>query len=505
MKMKLWQRLSIAVTAAAALLTTSGGYAAAATTKTAALDQAKLDRIEAYVEKQFEQAGFPGGAFAVVDHGKTVRAKGIGYSDMSEQTRATSNTLYAAASVTKPMTAAAVLQLAEQQRIELDAPVRSYLPWFQYKDQERSSKVTIGNLLTHSAGVSRYSADGAIYQDIKNNRNSRENAAKALQQVPMNSEPGAKGQYCNTCYNLLGLVIEEVTGQPYETYMQERLFEPLGMKNTTFAPQEMTDTDVAKEYGYLFGFQTEFAPYWKEFGSSQAPEGGVYTSAEDLARFVAAALEAAQEPDFAAEGVAAADLKDTIYTVTGYEAKTVGGTELLTKSGEGMGSSSEIVLIPSREIGFVLLVGESDGEACGRITDGVVNLMLDLPQESGKGTMPNMLQTIGFISLAFLAIGAILLIRLIVVLLQKRHRIGSLTTRRLMTILARIFLCGTASVPLWYLLLKFRPTEAGFYGYPYDLAIAMIVLVAALSLWTIYSFAELIVSTKHSKIGREIQ
>ncbi|MCI3921195.1 beta-lactamase family protein [Paenibacillus sp. TRM 82003] len=383
------------------------------------VDEGKLQRIGAYVNEQFVQAGIPGGAVAIVYRNETVLAKGIGYADVASEREATADTVYATSSVTKPLTAAAILQLAHSDRIDLDAKVTAYLPWFRYKDAA-SSQVTVRDLLTHSAGVNRFSADGAIYRDIDNNRNSKEHAARTLRFVEMNSAPGIKGQYCNTCYNLLGLIIEQVTGKPYETYMHQELFRPLGMDATAFHPDQLPDADVAKEYGYLFGFPVEARPYWAEFGSSQAPEGGAYSSAADLARFVSATLGYGMVPFFTSgtilehnrKGVPASDLSNTVYTEGGFESSAFGGTPIFSKPGDGMGSSAEIVLIPSQQTGIVLLVGEADGEACGRIAKGIVSLLLDQPPESVKG-MPNFIQLLGWISLAILVFGAVLLLGLI--------------------------------------------------------------------------------------------
>ena len=437
----------------------------------------------AYVREQFAEAGFPGGAFAVFEQGEIVLAEGIGYSNLVTKREATPDTVYSTASITKVLTAAAILKLAEEQQLELDAPVTAYLPWFQYKDAERSAKVTVRHLLTHSAGVNRLSADGAIYQDIRNNRNSLENAAKALRTVEMNNEPGAAGQYCNTCYNLLGLIIEAVTGQNYETYMQEQWFETLGMNHTTFAPYGLSDADVAKEYGYLFGFQTEVRPYWKEFGSSQAPEGGVYSSAIDLARWATVVLEAAS-PQVFESGVVASDLSDVIYTESGFERTELDGVTLLHKSGDGMGSSSYMAYIPSLRTGFVLLVGESHGEATKLIGEGMIQLLIGKTPDPVGGTL-NVFKLLGSISLGIVFISLLLAVMLVgsMVRLRRNHY----AVKRRWAVAVRLLLYSILSVPIWLLLILFRPTEAGFYGYPYDLASAMIALAVTASLWALYS------------------
>ena len=151
-----------------AVLCISTGFAGHAWANgTVILDQAKLEEIDAYLNEQFEIAGFPGGAYAVVDHGQIAVAKGIGYADLKTKQPATEHTVYAIASITKTLTAAAVLKLADQGLIGLDRPVVDYLPWFQYRNKAQSDKVTIRHLLTHSAGVNRFSQTGPSMRTTK--------------------------------------------------------------------------------------------------------------------------------------------------------------------------------------------------------------------------------------------------------------------------------------------------------------------------------------------------
>lgn len=464
-------------------------------------DSEKLERIGVYVKEQFQLGGFPGGSYAIVADGRTVLAEGIGLSDKELKREATPDTMYAVASVTKALTASAVIQLADQGKVDLNAPVKSYLTWFRYQDEQLSSKVTVRHLLTHSAGVNRFTADGAIYQNIANNRNSVENALKTLTTVKMNSVPGAKGQYCNTCYNALGLIIQEVTGQPYESYIREHLLEPLGMTHTAYDPRAITEADIAKEYGYLFGFSKSFAPYWKAFGKSQAPGGGMYSSAADLARFLSALLgfegssvvrSYTWEP-YTREGVAASDLEGVVYTASGFAEKEIAATRVLYKGGDGMGSTGAVALIPSHNYGVVLLIGESNSERRQAIMEGIVQILLGQPPNTVEKVV-NPMQLLGYISLGFVAASLLLMIWIArngVKIVQ--HKIQSVHR---WLVLSRMCLFAALSVPLWYLLIVVRPAESGFYGFPYDLAIGMIALAGSMTIGILYSGALLIMSRR---------
>lgn len=485
----------------ACLLIVSAGFGSLVAYADGGISQQKLDDIQAYIENEFETAGFPGGAYAIVERGEIVAAEGIGYSDVEGKQDATSETVYATASITKVLTASAVLKLVEEGRIELDKPVVDYLPWFRYKDKSQSDRVTIRHLLTHSAGVNRYSADGVIYQNNDKNRNSLENAAKELRTVSMNSTPGVKGQYCNTCYNLLGLVIEAVSDQSYEAYMEQHLFKTIGMNHTAYLPERITGVPVAKEYGYMFGFRMEMPPYSELFGSSQAPEGGAYSNVLDLAKFLSATMGYSDDSFMASgriysymqHGVTASDLAEGMYTEAGFEASEIHNTRIFSKSGEGMGSSSDLFLLPDQQIGVVLLIGESNGERRSRISDGIASMLLDQQPESAAG-VPNYFRLLGFISLVFVVIALVLISWMFVSIAQHR-RLGFQVKRR-WAVTVRLCFYGILSVPIWFLLLKIRPSEAGFYGYPYDFAIAMIALGLVFSLWALYSVTLLWLSNK---------
>lgn len=331
-----------------------------------------------------------------------------------------------------------------------------------------------------------------MYDDIKHNRNSMENAVKSLKNVEMDSAPGSKGQYCNTCYNTLGLIIESVSGQPYASYMNGNFFSPLGMRHTTFHPQQEDDGNVAREYGFMFGFSVETAPYWKEFGESQMPEGGAYSNVTDLALFASAALGFGPSTapygewinKYAQVGIPAADLEGVRYTATGFEEQYLHGKQVLYKTGDGMGSASEIILIPEVETAVVLLIGESNSERRSVIGEGLVDLLLDQEPKTIEN-VPNYMRVLGYISLGLVLFGVLILVSGIFHLARLRKR--NYRVKRRWAGYVSLAMLAVFSVPFWYLLLFVRPSEAGFYGYPYDTAIGLIVTVSALTSAALYT------------------
>lgn len=451
-----------------------------------------LEQIDQYVTRQIQQNKIIGGSYAIVYKDQIVATNGIGVSDDKTQAAVTAETIYSTASVTKAFTAAAILHLYEQGKIDLDAPVQRYIPWFSYQDPEQSAKVTIRHLLTHSAGVNRFAADGSIFQNEEQNRDSLENAVRALNTVELINEPGTQGAYCNTCFNILGLVIETVSQKDYEQYLHEELFQPLQLDHTSFSA-----TNAASEYNWVFGQKNKSIPNNFVFGESQNPEGGLYSNVIDLSKFLSAMMGQGEHSylsretlEMAHKGQVSTGSENTFYALSGFEETIHNNTRLLYKGGDGIGSTAMIMLIPDQEIGIAFLVGESLPELSGPLVQGIVAILQGQTPEEVR-ISASFWQVIGYIALGFSIIGLIQLILLARSLMSIKY------TRKPATwwLICRSILCAIIALPLAYLMLTVRPTQIAFYGYPYDLAIGMIALIVPNLLWLLYSIALLFTGT----------
>ncbi|MEL4026033.1 serine hydrolase domain-containing protein [Lysinibacillus endophyticus] len=438
------------------------------------ISQENLKNVKTYVEEQFEQAGIVGGSYAIVANGEVIDSNGVGYSDVKAQQKATAETIYAIASVTKSFTATAILKLQEEGKLSLQDPVQKYLPWFSYKDKEKSKEVTIEHLLTHSAGVDRFKADGVIFEDEKKYRNSLEDSIRALSNVEMTSNPGEKGQYCNTCYNILGLIIEKVSGMTYYDYMKTNVFQPLDLESTSFGHELKSSQDIAKEYSWFFGFRNTRLLNYEAFGTSQDPEGGIYTNSVDLAKYVAATLGhspllSEDTLKMSYEGVVPTDEEGWEYSLGGFEVGTLENRTLLYKGGDGIGSSSAIMMLPEENIGVVLIMGESNSEPKKPIAMGMLQILMgNEPVE--EAFAPPLFKVAGLVML-FILLGSIIVVAFTVRTVMKKRAIKYRWVRIFYS-----FICLLLFGFVGFLLLNVRPTQIGFYGYPYDLAIGLISL-----------------------------
>ena len=194
-------------------------------------------QVTRVVESFMREGRIPGLAVGIVRSGRPVLAKGFGLTRVGNQTPVTERTLFHMASVTKPFVATAIVQLVERGRIDLDAPVTRYLPYFRMKDP-RASGMTVKQLLNHTAGmpdVTDYAWDRPEYD-----AGALERYIRGLSDSTLLSDPGTKWAYSNIGFEVLADVIAKVSGEPFEDYVQRHILTPAGMRSSTLL---MTDLD----------------------------------------------------------------------------------------------------------------------------------------------------------------------------------------------------------------------------------------------------------------------
>jgi CubicO group peptidase (beta-lactamase class C family) len=184
-----------------------------------------LQLFEKFVRHQIDLDRTPGLSIAFMKD-DFVWAQGYGFADLENTVPAKPESSYRLASVTKTITAFAVLQLVEAGKINLDAEVQTYVPYFPKKKWP----VTIRQLLGHLGGISHYRNEAAE-SHIKEPKNTRQ-AIAVFQDFDLVAEPGTRYNYSTYGYNLLGAVIEAAAGESYGEYIQKHIFAPLGMANS---------------------------------------------------------------------------------------------------------------------------------------------------------------------------------------------------------------------------------------------------------------------------------
>jgi D-alanyl-D-alanine carboxypeptidase len=195
---------------------------------------AHADAIDEFLRAEMHQRRIPGLALAVVRHGAVVKLDGYGLATLEHDVPVTPDTVFELASVTKPITAAAVMALVEDGKIRLDAPITTYLRGAP--DAWRD--VTTRHLLTHTSGLPTLESAfaGAGMEDIRLRYSTARLFGMVTRESPV-SRPGERFQYNDVGYFLLGMIIEHVTGKRYAEFLDERFFRPLGMASTSVLDQ----------------------------------------------------------------------------------------------------------------------------------------------------------------------------------------------------------------------------------------------------------------------------
>lgn len=201
----------------------------------------KLDAIELLVLEIMDRHGIPGASLAIAKDGKLVFAKGFGWSNPAQNQAARPDTLFAVASISKPITALAILKLIEEGKLKLDDPVLPMLAHIRpprgARVDPRLGQITLRQLLNHSGGWDRNKSGDPINWAPQISRKlglagppSSEQFISFMLAVPLDFAPGTREVYSNVGYIMLGKIIEKVTGQGYEAYVQKSVLEPMGIR-----------------------------------------------------------------------------------------------------------------------------------------------------------------------------------------------------------------------------------------------------------------------------------
>lgn len=241
---------------------------------------ALFDLIDAYVREQMRDSRIPGVAIAIVEAGDVAHARGFGTDGNGNEI--TPDTPFWIGSNTKSITALATMQLVEAGAIDLDAPAQRYVPEFRVADEAASSTITVRHLLNQTSGISR--TDGLKAVVATEEEQTVEEVVADMRDLELNRPVGERFEYANLNSVVLGLIIERVTGESWQQYVQGNIFGPLGMTRTYTSKEEAEANGLTATHRYAFGFPIETGGKHLE---GLAPTGYVYSTANDMARYLA--------------------------------------------------------------------------------------------------------------------------------------------------------------------------------------------------------------------------
>ncbi|SFY23789.1 serine hydrolase domain-containing protein [Streptomyces atratus] len=330
-----------------------------AASRAAAADEAGTVReIDAFVRGRLDATGTPGAALAVIEDGRVVHRRGFGEDGRGRAV--TPDTPFLWGSVSKPVTGLAVMQLVEAGRVNLDEPVRTYLPRFRLVDPDVSDRITVRHLLTNTSGIPA-SAGNEIGDRYDNAPGALADAVRDLARIAPTSRPGTSYAYSSAGYAVLGALVEEVSGRPFGTYLHERVLDPLGMDHAVATEQDFERERVAPGHRSVFGTPVRFdAPY----DTAGVPFGHVGGSLRDLTRFVLAELDGGR-----LDGRRVLSAKGTAETQRGHVDGSVGryglgwsvgtlkgtGERMVWKDGALPGHHAMVVMLPDSDRAVIVL------------------------------------------------------------------------------------------------------------------------------------------------------
>ncbi|HWQ47127.1 MAG TPA: serine hydrolase domain-containing protein, partial [Longilinea sp.] len=232
--------------------------------------------VDSYIRTAMQAYNIPGAALVVAQDGQVLFSQS--YGDAGHGQPVTGDTPFYIGSQSKSFTAMAIMQLVEQGLLDLNEPVQTYLPWFRVSDEQASQQITIRNLLQHTSGLSE---EGYVENFPPNA--SLETIVRDLSRARLTSPVGTEMHYFNPGYSTLGLIIETVSGQTYGDYLQEHIFQPLGMVNSFTDPTAAQAAGLAQGYAQVF---MAAVPLDQTFYQYDLPAGFIMSSANDMARYL---------------------------------------------------------------------------------------------------------------------------------------------------------------------------------------------------------------------------
>lgn len=270
------------------------------------VEASSTEELKTYVEKMMEEADLPGVMVTVVQDGEEPIYINEGWKNEKNKEAVTKQTRFELGSNSKAFTGLGLLYLVEQRKLSLDASVSEYLPWFQLKYRGKEEDVKVKDLLYQTSGVNP-STIGILKKD--DSKDALYTAVKDLTGYKTVAEPGTSFLYATMNYDCLGLLIEAVTGESYEKFMNETIFQRYGLTNT-YAGKKKTGEDKLQASGYklgLFGNVEYQAPVYR----GNTPAGYIITDGEDLGKWLKIQLDAAMKKETSDQLVVKSQIPDT--------------------------------------------------------------------------------------------------------------------------------------------------------------------------------------------------
>ncbi len=396
---------------AAALLLTTGavaaapdaGHASAArspSTSAVPAESTPPADLDAYAARAMKTFGAPGMAIAIVD-GNKVTTRSYGVRKLGSPARVDAHTTFPIGSNTKAFTSTALAILVDEGKLHWNDRVVDRLPGFRMYDAYASQNMTITDLLVHRSGLSLGEGDLMVFPDTNRTRAELVHSIRYLKPATSFREGFA---YDNVLYSAAGQLVQAVSGQPWEAFVKQHIFEPLGMRDAAVA-YDAQGQDRAAAHARISGATRGMGPQavlpTDGVTSPIAPAGAICASADDMARWLQVQLAQGDMGNgrrlFSAEQsrvlwtpVTIVPIrpapKPIIATTPDFAEYALGffitdyrGHKIITHSGGVLGGLSEVVIIPDKHVAFAAMINSEDGGALQAVFYHLLDHYLDAP------------------------------------------------------------------------------------------------------------------------------
>jgi CubicO group peptidase (beta-lactamase class C family) len=313
------------------------------------------------------------GVVLVSKKGKVLFEKGFGYRDIEHKLPNTPHTIYQIGSMTKQFTAVVILKLEEQKKLTLQDKLNKYFP-----DYPRGNEITIEHLLTHTSGIYEYFRSPQYNNRDPKKLLSKEERMSLFKDKPLDFSPGTKFSYCNSGYELLGLIIEQLTHKPYELVVREYLLNPLKMSHTGFDFRGLNNYNKAKPYSLYSKKETSEAEPWDSTATFSA--GGLYSTMQDLYLWhrgllnnqivATSSLEKAYTPFLNGYGY-------------GFWIDSLYNKRVISHGGNVQGFTTQMIRIPEDDV-CIILINNTYNHEIETIGNSIVAILYDKPYKNLK-------------------------------------------------------------------------------------------------------------------------
>lgn len=349
-----------------------------------------VKHVEVVIQEEITRQNLPGLSFAIAVRSQLRYAKEFGLADLENAVPVKNTTVFRTASIAKPMTATAVMQLAERGKLDLDAPIQKYCAAFPEKPWPITARLILG----HLSGIRHYGKPGEStgtehYFTIAD-------SLKIFRDDSLLSEPGTKFNYTTFGYSVLGCAVEGASGTAYDDYMQENVFRPAGMDHTRLDDVFTIIPDRARGYLKLdaqtYGQLPAATKAKVKVGalynamlhdtSMKIPGGGIVSTASDLVNFGLSLMNGTLVKQPTLEQMWTAqqtkDGKKTNYGL-GWAVSERVGLKFLSHSGGQAGTSTLLWILPEKGL-VIAAMTNVDGVSLNKMLDGVATLVLEIKQ-----------------------------------------------------------------------------------------------------------------------------